>query len=69
MSSKVIFKVPSITCEHCVDKIEKFVGEIEGVSLIDVSIEEKSVSVEFDAPATENAIKEALLDAGQEVVD
>ncbi|AFI06274.1 copper-binding metallochaperone CopP [Helicobacter cetorum] len=67
MSSKVTFQVPSITCNHCVDKIEKFVGEIEGVSLIDVSIEEKSVSVEFDAPATENAIKEALLDAGQEV--
>ncbi|GAA9728209.1 copper-binding metallochaperone CopP [Helicobacter pylori] len=65
---KVIFQVPSITCNHCVDKIEKFVGEIEGVSFIDVSVEKKSVIVEFDAPATQDLIKEALLDAGQEVV-
>ncbi len=62
------FQVPSITCNHCVDKIEKFVGEIEGVSFIDVSVEKKSVAVEFDAPATQDLIKEALLDAGQEVV-
>ncbi|PUD38562.1 hypothetical protein C2R92_06245, partial [Helicobacter pylori] len=48
--------------------IEKFVGEIEGVSFIDASVEKKSVVVEFDAPATQDLIKEALLDAGQEVV-
>ncbi|CAJ99942.1 copper-binding metallochaperone CopP [Helicobacter acinonychis] len=65
---KVTFQVPSITCGHCVDKIEKFVGEIEGVNFIDVSVENKSVIVEFDAPATQDLIKEALLDAGQEVV-
>ncbi|WP_104744113.1 copper-binding metallochaperone CopP [Helicobacter acinonychis] len=65
---KVTFQVPSITCSHCVDKIEKFVGEIEGVNFIDVSVENKSVIVEFDAPATQDLIKEALLDAGQEVV-
>ncbi len=38
---KATFQVPSITCNHCVDKIEKFVGEIEGVSFIDVSVEKK----------------------------
>ncbi|EPZ95242.1 copper-binding metallochaperone CopP [Helicobacter pylori] len=65
---RAAFQVPSITCNHCVDKIEKFVGEIEGVSFIDVSVEKKSVVVEFDAPATQDLIKEALLDAGQEVV-
>ncbi|MGL2544945.1 copper-binding metallochaperone CopP [Helicobacter pylori] len=65
---KVTFQVPSITCSHCVDKIEKFVGEIEGVSFIDASVEKKSVVVGFDAPATQDLIKEALLDAGQEVV-
>ncbi|MDU9745497.1 copper ion binding protein, partial [Helicobacter pylori] len=42
---KVTFQVPSITCNHCVDKIEKFVGEIEGVSFIDASVEKKSVVV------------------------
>ncbi|NHA48151.1 copper-binding metallochaperone CopP [Helicobacter pylori] len=65
---KATFQVPSITCNHCVDKIERFVGEIEGVSFIDASVEKKSVVVEFDAPATQDLIKEALLDAGQEVI-
>lgn len=39
---KVTFQVPSITCNHCVDKIEKFVGEIEGVSFIDASVEKRA---------------------------
>lgn len=39
---KVTFQVPSITCSHCVDKIEKFVGEIEGVSFIDASVEKRA---------------------------
>ncbi|WP_104748506.1 copper-binding metallochaperone CopP [Helicobacter cetorum] len=67
MSSKVTISVPSITCQHCVDKIEKFVGELDGIEHIDVDIPTKIVHVTFNAPATAEAIKEALLDAGQEV--
>ena len=54
-------------CGKCVDKIEKFIGEIEGVSLIDVNLEKAQVRVEFNTPATQEMIIEAILDAGFEV--
>ncbi|WP_162982924.1 copper-translocating P-type ATPase [Helicobacter sp. L8] len=56
--------VPEITCDHCVDKIERFVGEIEGVKHIDVNVATKQVRVEFEPPASQEAIGEAILDAG-----
>ncbi|PAF51621.1 copper-binding metallochaperone CopP [Helicobacter sp. 13S00477-4] len=61
------FQVPGITCQHCVDKIEKFVGEIEGVNQINIDLNKKIVSVEFNPPADEKNISEAILDAGYEV--
>ena len=54
-------------CGKCVDKIEKFVGEIEGISLVDVNLQDSKVIVEFESPATQELITEAILDAGFEV--
>lgn len=59
--------VSGMRCGKCVDKIEKFIGEIEGVSLIDVNLEKSQVKVEFNAPATQELISEAILDAGFEI--
>ncbi|MCH5314194.1 MAG: copper ion binding protein [Helicobacter sp.] len=59
--------VGGMHCGKCVDKVEKFVGEIEGVSLVDVNLEKAQVKVEFNAPATQEMIAEAILDAGFEV--
>ncbi|AAP77280.1 hypothetical protein LS66_003535 [Helicobacter sp. MIT 03-1614] len=56
--------VSGMRCGKCVDKIEKFIGEIEGVSLIDVNLEKSQVKIEFNAPATQELISEAILDAG-----
>ncbi|WP_121020475.1 copper ion binding protein [Helicobacter vulpis] len=56
--------VPEITCDHCVDKIERFVGELEGVKRIEVDVGTKQVCVEFEPPASPEAIGEAILDAG-----
>ncbi|MDO7252321.1 copper ion binding protein [Helicobacter cappadocius] len=62
------FKVTGMSCQKCVDKIEKFVGEIDGVELIEVDLGKKVVNVEFQSPANEKIISEAILDAGFEVV-
>ncbi|WP_163533104.1 copper-binding metallochaperone CopP [Helicobacter suis] len=61
---EISLKVTGMTCQHCVDKIEKFVGELEGVNKIDVSLEKQQVVVAFENPANLEAIKEAILDAG-----
>lgn len=59
--------VSGMHCQKCVDKIERFVGELEGISHIDVDLTAKKVRVSFEAPATEAAIKDAIADAGFEV--
>lgn len=64
---RVELNVGGMRCGKCVDKIEKFVGEIEGISLIDVNLQDSKVIVEFESPATQELITEAILDAGFEV--
>lgn len=64
---QVTLSVDGMHCQKCVDKVEKFVGEIDGVTLIEVDLAKKSVSVEFDTPADKEQIIEAILDSGFEV--
>lgn len=64
---RVELSVSGMRCNKCVDKIEKFVGEIDGISLIDVNLQDSKVIVEFESPATQELITEAILDAGFEV--
>ena len=64
---QVTLSVEGMHCQKCVDKVEKFVGEIDGVSLINVDLAKKSVSVEFESPADKEQITEAILESGFEV--
>ena len=64
---QVTINVEGMSCQGCVNKVKKFVGELDGVSLVEVNLDKKSVSVEFSTPASEEQIKEAILDCGFEV--
>lgn len=61
------FKVHGMKCQKCVDKIEKFVGEIDGVEFIDVDLQASCVRVVFDEDSKLAMIKEAILDSGFEI--
>ncbi len=60
-------KVRGMSCNHCVEKVKRFVGEVSGVSKVEVDLEGGIVVVDFESPATCAAIKEAILDSGFEV--
>lgn len=60
-------KVSGMHCNHCVDKITRFVSEVSGVSEVRVDLEAQIVRVDYESPATLEAIKEAILDSGFEV--
>lgn len=62
-----VLNVDGMSCERCVQKIKKIVGEIQGVENINVSLDDKSLEVSFNAPCTLNDIKEAVLDCGFEI--
>ncbi|MBC8331478.1 MAG: heavy-metal-associated domain-containing protein [Anaerolineae bacterium] len=56
----VTYNIPNISCGHCVHTIKMEVGDLAGVSTVDASAESKTATIEFDAPASEDAIKVLL---------
>jgi copper chaperone len=59
--------VPDISCGHCKSSIEGAVGKLDGVSTVEVSIDGRSVDVEFGSPTDLEAIIAAIEDQGYEV--
>ncbi len=54
------FSVPNISCGHCTRTIENELSEMAGVSSVTGSPEQKTVTVAWDAPASEEAIRATL---------
>ncbi len=59
MSTKT-FKVPNITCGHCVMTIKREVSDLDGVSSVEGDADSKMVTVTWEAPATWETIKALL---------
>ncbi|MBO0827151.1 MAG: heavy-metal-associated domain-containing protein [Streptosporangiales bacterium] len=61
------YAVDGMTCEHCVNAVRAEVGALDGVREVAVSLVPggtSSVSVESDAPLTDEQITTALDEAG-----
>ena len=59
--------VPDISCDHCKMSIEGAVAELDGVSKVEVSIDDRSVDIAFDDPTNLDSIVEAIESQGYEV--
>lgn len=57
---KKTFSIPNISCGHCTRAIENELRELEGVSGVLGDIDAKTMTVEWDAPATYDTIIETL---------
>jgi copper ion binding protein len=58
------FRVPGVMCEHCVKAIKEEVSNLEGIQRIDVSIDNKLVTVEHSDKVNNDEIIEAINEAG-----
>ena len=56
--------LPDVTCGHCKMHVEREVGEIDGVATVLVTVDEKQVAIEYDAPATVPQIEALLTEMG-----
>lgn len=54
------YHVPAISCGHCVHTIKTELSDLEGVAQVDADLESKKVTVQFDAPATDEKIRQLL---------
>ena len=68
MTSKVI-NVAGMSCEHCKAAVTKAVSALEGVSSVEVNLENNTAAVEFDeSTLLLDAIKQAIEAQGYDVV-
>jgi copper chaperone CopZ len=65
----ITYNIPNISCGHCVHTIKMELGELDGVQSVDASSENKTATIAFDKPATENVIKALLAEINYPAVD
>ena len=64
----ITLNVPGISCNHCKNTIEETVGELEGIEMVQVDIEGRTVDVAYDdTEVSLPQIVAALDEAGYEV--
>jgi len=56
----VTYKIPNISCNHCVHTVEMEVRDLDGVSEVKADVDSQEAKITFDNPATEEGIKELL---------
>ena len=67
--TKTVLNVEGMSCSHCVNAVTKAVTALEGVSGVNVDLEGKTATVEYDADKVSlESIKEAIEDEGYDVV-
>ena len=62
------FRVPDISCQHCVNAITKEVTALAGVQRVQVSLDDKTVTVEHAPQVTPEQIVAAINEAGYDEV-
>jgi copper ion binding protein len=62
------FTVTGMTCGHCVRSVTEEVSEIPGVLDVRVELDTGRLTVTSSAPLTESAVREAVQEAGYQLV-
>ena len=66
---KKILKVEGMTCGHCKAAVEKALKAVDGVENAVVDLEKKSADVTLNKEVRDEVLKNAVIDAGYEVVE
>ncbi len=62
------FRVPGVSCQHCVHAVTSEVSKLAGVSNVQVNLDSKVVTVEHGDEVAPEAIVAAIKEAGYEEV-
>ena len=64
-----VLKVEGMTCQHCVQTVTETVGKMIGVEKVEVSLDQKEVTIDFDELQTQTeAISAQIVEIGFEVI-
>jgi copper chaperone CopZ len=56
----VTYFIPNISCGHCAQRIKTSLIQLEGVRAVEANPEQREALIEFEPPATQEAIKALL---------
>ena len=59
--------VEGMMCQHCVKHVREALEKVEGVESVEVSLEEKAATVVCGPETSDDALRQAVVDAGYEV--
>ena len=63
-----VLKVEGMSCQHCVKTVSETVGKMAGVQRVDVNLDQKKVTIEFDESQTKlEEVSAQIVEAGFEV--
>ncbi len=66
---EIVLNVEGMSCSHCENRIKKSVSELKGVNNVNVDLQGKSVTVEYEEEKLdEDTIKETIEDQGYDVI-
>ncbi len=66
---KKVLKVEGMSCMHCSGRVTRALEELDGVTNVDVSLDEGTATVEYDDSKVDVSKMEAAVeDAGYDVV-
>ncbi len=65
---KKIITIKGMSCNHCVMAVKNALSEVEGVSKVDVKLEDNNAVVEGEN-LVDKILKEAIEEAGYDVVE
>lgn len=62
------YTVKGMTCGHCVSAVSEEIGRIDGVTGVDIDLTDGSVTVTSTTTPDEQAVREAVDEAGYELL-
>ncbi|MGA5764606.1 heavy-metal-associated domain-containing protein [Nonomuraea bangladeshensis] len=67
MTVTATYTVKGMTCGHCVSSVKEEVGEVAGVTSVEVELESGLLTVSSDEPVEQAKIAAAVEEAGYEL--
>lgn len=61
--------VEGMSCGHCTGRVQKALEAVEGVASVEMSLEGKSARIVLNKEVPEEELKNAVTEAGYEVVE
>ena len=61
--------IEGMQCNHCKMSVEKALNSIEGITSVEVNLENKNAVIEFNKEIENDKIKSVIEEAGFEVID